>query len=180
MWLPPAISFPVQIPDFYAKSRSLYANFSMFPSKWSSFVLQSSMILFNEFSPLIVSPSIRGGRCRKSRGMGGFEWVSSRRCVRCDFGVKYLLCQTHYQARCPLRFLVPQGTWVSISDMYPGLPPRECNFNQAVKTSCDTQNGFVHFHGAMSRLKVGSTTSASLLIIPSTDRTNGENFLCWP
>ena len=37
MWLLPAFLFPVQIPAFYAKFWSLYANVSVFPSKWSVF-----------------------------------------------------------------------------------------------------------------------------------------------
>ena len=37
MWLPPVISFPVQIPVFYTMSRSLCAYVSLLTSKWSSF-----------------------------------------------------------------------------------------------------------------------------------------------
>ena len=37
MWLLPAFSFPIQITEFYAKPRSLYANVSVFNSKCSVF-----------------------------------------------------------------------------------------------------------------------------------------------
>ena len=33
----PAFSFPVRIPDFYTKYRSLYSNFSVISSRWYSF-----------------------------------------------------------------------------------------------------------------------------------------------
>ena len=134
-----------------------------------------TLILSYDFYPWALPRlSVGGG------GVGGetrvrsvFEWVSLRRCARCDFGAKYLLHQAQYWAGLPLWFLGPQGTWGLISADYPEV--RHCGHNcdPTVNPAFNVQNGFTHFL-TMSRLKLASTTSASLPIIPSIKRKNGE------
>ena len=147
MWLPPVILFPVHILDFYAKSRSLHAYVSVFSFKWSTFFLQYSPISSNGFVPLCIFPYFHRGWWHKTRGMGGLEWVSWRRCARCNFDAKYLLRQTQSQARCPLWFPVPQWTWVSSSSEYPGVWLCNRSFDPSVNPDCDVRNGFVQFCG---------------------------------
>ena len=70
MWLPPAISIPVWIPDFYAKSRSLYNDVYVLPSKWSYFTPIPSY----GFLLLRVVPSVcQGGGLEEGVDLNG--WV---------------------------------------------------------------------------------------------------------
>ena len=112
-------------------------------------VIFLSPTLYDGFVPLCVVPSVRrgGGGWRETRGMGGLEWVSLRRCARCDFSTEYLLRQTQSRARHPLWLLGPQGTWGSSSTEYPGVRPRDRNCDLVVNPACDVQNGFVQFRG---------------------------------
>ena len=100
-------SFPIRIPDFYTQYQSLYENVSKFPSKWTSFY-SDPLLWVSNLELRTFRPS--GGRI-KTRGKGGFELVSSRRCAWCDFGTKDLLRQAQYLSRIPFQFPVPQGTW---------------------------------------------------------------------
>ena len=144
MWLLHAISLPVQIPDFYAKSRSLYADVSMLHSKWSSFFFTPLLWVHNlELRP--VRPSAVGVGVANLYGGGGLKCVNFRRCAWCTFFSKNLLRQSQSRARCPLRFPGSQGTWISSSMEYPGLRPHNHNFNLAITPVCKVQNGFIRF-----------------------------------
>ena len=74
-------------------------------------------------------------------------YISVRRCSQCNFGLKYLLCQSQSQDQNLLGLLGTQATWGSSSTDYPGLRPRDCGLNMAINPACDVQNGFVHFCG---------------------------------
>ena len=118
---------------------------TIYASKWSYLFLQYSPILSDGFYPCALSRLSVGGGWRTIRGVGGLKLVSSGRCVRCDFGAKYLLRQTQSQYRHPLWFPGPQGAWISIFAEYLGVIPRDGNCDMAVNRSCDVRNVFVQF-----------------------------------
>ena len=136
----PTFSFPVQIPDFYAKYWSLYAKVSVLLSKWPTFY--SKFLVWphtREHRPVWPSWGGRGvvlharSALHEYSGRGGFEWVSLRRCEWNDIGARYLLRQTQSQTWPPVWISGPQGTWHPSSAEHPGL--RSCNSdcNPAVK-----------------------------------------------
>ena len=133
----PTFYFPVRIPDFCAKSRSLYAEVSMLLSKWLDFY---SKFIFWVHTRVCHPVRLSSGGVvlcmqsvlRKSIVRGGFEWVRLHRCSRNDLGTIYLLLQLQSQNQPPVQILGLQGTWYSIYADQPGVRPCEPDFNPAV------------------------------------------------
>ena len=112
------------------------------------------------------------------RGGSGFKWVSLRRCVKCNFGARYLLHQTQSRDRHPFWFRGTQGTWGLSSAEHSVVQPCDHDLNPAVNPDFDVRNGFIHF-AARIQLKLAIRTSASLPITPSTKRENKEKCFRW-
>ena len=54
-------------------------------------------LIFTPFLSYELVPLSAVWGAKLGGGGGGFEWVSSRRCARCDFGAKYLVRQAQSQ-----------------------------------------------------------------------------------
>ena len=133
MWLPPAISIAFWIPAFYAESRSLYADVSVFPSKWPYFY--SDPLLW--VRTLVRRPVHPLGE-RKTRGkgwiwMGEFSQVCAMRFWREIFTA-------------PSPILSPTPTLVPGSTIYLGFELHGVPWSTtypAVNPTCDVRNGFL-------------------------------------
>ena len=102
-----------------------------------------------------------------------FEWVSLGWCERCDLGARYLL---HYpspetNSQSGFRFHKGIGTQAPRSTQEYNLATTTLIWRLTQTLSCEMGSSLF---AAMIRLKVASTTWASLPIISSTKMKNGE------
>ena len=132
----PVFLFPVQIPNFYVKSQSLYAKFPVLISRWSTFYAKVLLwVHTHERCP--VRPlwgglcCTRKACCAKLVGGGGFRWVRLRRYARNYLGARYLLRQDQSSTWLSVQFPGPQRTWdLSFAD-HLGVRPcdRDCDLD---------------------------------------------------
>ena len=83
----------------------------------------------------------------KTRGRGGYKWVSLCWCARFNLGTRYLLRQAQYEAQLPVQFPSLQGTWDSSSVEHPGVRTHNCYCDTVFNPTFNMQNGFIHFRG---------------------------------
>ena len=151
MYVLPAFSFPVRFPDFYVESWSLYAEVSVLLSKWRAFYSEITVWVRTHERHPVRPPEGEGFLFRvrsalhKTRGRGGFGWVSLRSCAQCELCAKYLLRQTQSQTRRSVRFPGLQGTWYLRSVDHLGLRPHDRDFDPSVNPNFNVRNDFIHF-----------------------------------
>ena len=186
MWVLPAFSFPIQITYFYAKSWSLYADVSVIPSKWSDFQSEFTFwVHTRERCPIWPSGGGRRGggvlccvrEVRSEKLGGGVDsngWVCAGVC-------NATLSRDIY---CAKPNQEPDAQYSS--RVCRGLGTRdlqrtwEYNLSTTIAICLLTQPEIgSSIITAMIRFKVVSTTWASLIIIPSNERKNGEKCFRW-
>ena len=176
-----AFFFHVQTPSFYAKFRLLYANVSVILSKWPGFYTKVLVwVCTCEWCP--VRPSWGGCCVCKacfSKLVGGVD-LNGWGCA----GVRRnILAQETYCAK-----RNPEPDSQSGSRVCKGIGNQapqsiqeydlETTIEIHLLTQLLTYEMVYSVFAATSRLKVASTTWASLTITPSTKRTKGEHFRC--
>ena len=147
---------PIRILAFYAESWSLYTHASGILSKWSGFYSKYPLWVctHDRCIPLDVGRGWVGVvvlhiriKLWKTRGRGGYKWVSLCWCARFNLGTRYLLRQAQYEAQLPVQFPSLQGTWDSSSVEHPGVRTHNCYCDTVFNPTFNMQNGFIHFRG---------------------------------
>ena len=91
---------------------------------------------------------------------------------------QYLLRQSEAQSRVPLQLLVPQGNVKMRSVDHAEVQTHDRNLIRPLTQPRTCERDSFSFV-AMSPLKFLSTTRASFLCMPSTERTNEDKCFCW-
>ena len=146
------VFFFARIPYFYANYLSLYTKVYVLLFKWPTFYSKFLVRVLTCGHRPVCPPCVRillwaRSALRESNGRGEFKWVIWRRCAQNNLSARYLLRQSQYWTRIPVRLPGLQSSWYPNSTQHPGVWPCDYNWDPDINPTFNVWNGFIHFCG---------------------------------